>query len=115
MAKTKSTKITEDENLQHITILRELAIKLIHENGQWQKVGVIPVMMVKDHGSLSIVYLTPFQRRAPSYYSIDICSGRNVVLSLRWNRSGLVSTEKYRPGAWEAQLEAPAVTASLAA
>jgi hypothetical protein len=119
MAKTNTkTKLTAEEALEHVLHLRDLAIKLILENGQWQRIGATPVMGVKNHGNLSIIYMTPFQRpsqQKPVSYAIEVCVGRRVVLSLVWNRTGPIFIETYRPGAWEAQLETPGVTASLAA
>jgi hypothetical protein len=122
MAKTKTkTTLTTEEALEHVMHLRDLTIKLIRENGQWQRIGATPVMGVKNHGNLSIIYMTPFQRPSqkkpaePLGYAIEVCVGRRVVLSLVWNRNGPIFLETYRPGAWETQLEEPAVTASLAA
>jgi hypothetical protein len=120
MAKAK-TKMTEDEKLEHVLQLQDLAIKLIHKNGQWQRIGATPVMGVKNHGNLSIIYMTPFQRPSqkkpaePLGYAIEVCVGRRVVLSLVWNRTGPIFLETYRPGAWETKLEEPNLTASLAA
>jgi hypothetical protein len=113
-------KMSEHEALTHTMRLRDLAINLIHENGQWQRIGATPVMGVKNHGNLSIIYMTPFQRSQkklsePLGYAIEVCVGRRVVLSLVWNRTGPIFLETYRPGAWETKLEEPAVTASLAA
>ena len=116
-----NTKMTGDETLEHVVHLRDLTIKLIRENGQWQRIGATPVMGVKNHGNLSIIYMTPFQRPSqkkpaePLGYAIEVGVGRRVVLSLVWNRIGQLVIETYRPGAWEAQLETPGVTASLAA
>jgi hypothetical protein len=122
MAKTKAkTTLTTEEALEHVMHLRDLTIKLIRENGQWQRIGATPVMGVKNHGNLSIIYTTPFQRPSqkkpaePLGYAIEVCVGRRVVLSLVWNRTGPIFLETYRPGAWETKLEEPAVTASLAA
>jgi hypothetical protein len=122
MAKTNTkTKLTAEETLEHVLHLRDLAIKLILENGQWQRIGATPVMGVKNHGNLSIIYMTPFQRPSqkksaePLGYAIEVCVGRRVVLSLAWQRIGALFCEIYRPGVWEAQLETPGVTASLAA
>jgi hypothetical protein len=83
--------------------------------------GATPVMTVKNHGNLSITYLTPFQRGStmkgsePMGYAIEVSVGRRTVLSLVWHMDGPLLCETYRPGAWEARLAAPAVTASLAA
>jgi hypothetical protein len=122
MSKTKTkTTLTTEETLEHVVHLRDLTIKLIRENGQWQRIGATPVMGVKNHGNLSIIYMTPFQRPSqkkpaePLGYAIEVCVGRRVVLSLVWNRTGPIFLETYRPGAWETKLEEPAVTASLAA
>jgi hypothetical protein len=120
MAKAKS-ELNAEKTLERVSDLRDLAIKRIHENGQWQRFGATPVMGVKNHGNLSIIYLTPFQRATgtkdgePLGYAIEVSVGRRIVLSLVWQMGGPVFCETYRPGAWEAQLEAPAVTASLAA
>ena len=122
MTKTKTkTTLTTEEALEHVMHLRDLTIKLIRENGQWQRIGATPVMGVKNHGNLSIIYMTPFQQPSqkkpaePLGYAIEVCVGRRVVLSLVWNRTGPIFLETYRPGAWETKLEEPAVTASLAA
>jgi hypothetical protein len=48
-------------------------------------------------------------------YAIEVSVGRRTVLSLVWHMDGPLLCETYRPGAWEARLAAPAVTASLAA
>lgn len=116
-----NTKMTGDETLEHVVHLQHLAIKLIHKNGQWQRIGATPVMGVKNHGNLSIIYMTPFQRPSqqksaePLGYAIEVCVGRRVVLSLVWSRTGPILIETYRPGAWETKLEEPNLTASLAA
>jgi hypothetical protein len=119
MAKAKPTKVTNDETLEHITHLQDLAIKLIQKNGQWQRFGVTPVMCIKDHGNVSIVYLTPFQRSKnatqPMGYALEIRVGRRLVLSLVWDRTTPLFVETYRPGAWETKLRESNVTASLAA
>jgi hypothetical protein len=120
MAKSKP-KLTREETLERVLRLRDRAITLIHENGQWQRFGATPVMSVKNHGNLSITYLTPFQRAfrtkdsEPLGYAIEVSVGRRIVLSLVWHMDGPLFCETYRPGAWEARLEAPAVTACLAA
>jgi hypothetical protein len=76
-------------------------------------------MTVRNHGNLSITYLTPFQRpkhsTQPMEYALEICAARSVVLSLVWHRTSPLFIETYRPGAWEATLDRPAVTARLAA
>jgi hypothetical protein len=119
MTKAKPTKVTNDETLEHITRLQDLAIKLIQKNGQWQTFGVTPVMCIKDHGNLSITYLTPFQRSEdatkPMGYALEIRAGRRIVLSLSWNTTTPLSIETYRPGGWEAKLDESNDTASLAA
>ena len=119
MAKAKS-KLTAAETFERVAHLRELTIKMIRENGQWQRIGVTPVMGIKNHGGLSIMYMTPFQRpsQKPAErlgYALDVRVGRRVVLSLIWNRVGPIFLETYRPGAWETKLEEPNLTASLAA
>jgi hypothetical protein len=118
MAKAK-TKPTAEDALAHIFALRDLSIKLIRENGRWHKFGVTPVMRIKDHGNLSIVYLTPFQRSKsatqPMGYALEVRVGRRLVLDLVWNRTTPLFVETYRPGAWETKLYEPNVTASLAA
>jgi hypothetical protein len=114
-------KLTTEETIERLHHLRDRAIRLIHENGRWEKVGATPVMSVKNHGSLSITYLTPFQRASSTKsgeqlgYAIEVNIGRRIVLSLVWDMDSPLFCEIYRPGAWEAHLEAPAVTASLAA
>jgi hypothetical protein len=114
-------KLTVEETLERVLHLGDRAITLIHENGQWQRIGATPVMTVQKHGNLSITYLTPFQRasrtkdREPLGYAIEVSAGRRIVLSLVWDMDGPVICDTFRPGAWEALLEAPAVTASLAA
>jgi hypothetical protein len=119
MAQAKPTTITNGETGKHITNLRDLAIKLIQKNGHWRKVGGTPVIGIKSHGNLSIDYPTPFQQSKivtlPSGYGQEVRSGRRVVPSLMWNRTGPIFLETYRPGVWEAKLEEPSVTASLAA
>jgi hypothetical protein len=119
MTKAKP-KLTREETLERALHLRDRAITLIHENGRWEKVGSTQLMRVKNHGNLSVTYLTPFQRfftndSEPVDYFIEVSVGRRVVLSLMWNIDGPLFCEKYHPGNWEAQLDAPAVTASLAA
>jgi hypothetical protein len=119
MTKAKPTKVTNDETLEHITHLQDLAIKLIQKNGRWRKFGVTPVMCIEDHGNLSIIYLTPFQRSKtgthPMGYALEIRVGRRLVLSLVWDSTTPLFIETYRPGAWEAKLDESNVTASLAA
>jgi|SRR5450631_1965433 hypothetical protein len=121
MAKTKTnTKLTTEQTFEHVLHLRDLTIKLIHENGQWQRIGATPVMGIKNHGGLSIMYMTPFQRpsQRPAErlgYALEVRVGRRVVLSLTWNSADPIFLETYRPGTWETKLEEPAVTASLAA
>jgi hypothetical protein len=120
MAKAKS-ELTREEMLKRVIHLSDRAITLIHENGQWQRIGATPVMTVQNHGNLSITYLTPFQRAnrrkdsEPLGYAVEVSVGRRIVLSLVWDTDGPLFCETYRPGAWEARLEAPAITASLAA
>jgi hypothetical protein len=118
MAEAKS-KLTAEKTPERVSYLRELTLKLIRENGKWQKFGDTPVMSIKNHGNLSIVYLTPFQRTKSAKqimgYSLEIRARRRVVLSLVWHTTGPTFCETYRPGDWEKQLEVPAVTASLAA
>jgi hypothetical protein len=114
-------KLTDDELEARLLHLRDRTITLIRSNGQWQRIDATPVMTVKNHGNLSIVYLTPFQRAHPTGrgeplgYAMEVSVGRRVVLSLMWDMAGPLFCDIYRPGAWEARLEAPAVTASLAA
>jgi hypothetical protein len=114
-------KLTREETLERVLHLRDRAITLIHENGRWEKVGSTPVMRVKNHGNLSVTYLTPFQRASRTEdskklnYGLEISDRRRIVLSLMWYMDAPLFCETYRPGAWEARLEAPAVTASLAA
>ena len=118
--KTNST-LTPEQTFEHALHLRDRAITLIHENGQWQRIGATLVMGIKNHGNISIIYMTPFQRPSqrkpaePLGYAIEVSAGRRVVLSLAWNRTGPIFLETYRPGAWESKLEMSAVTASLAA
>jgi hypothetical protein len=118
MAKA-TTKPTPEDALAPIFNLRDLSIKLIREHGRWQKFDVTPVMCIKDHGNLSIIYLTPFQRSKtgthPMGYALEIRVGRRLVLSLVWNSTTSLVVETYRPGAWEAKLDESNVTASLAA
>jgi hypothetical protein len=118
MAKTTSN-TTAEEVIGHIFVLRDLSLRLFREIGRWQNVGVTPVMCIKDHGNLSISYLTPFQRSKhatkPTGYALEIRAGRRVVLSLSWNRTAPIFVETYRSGTWEAKLGESNVTASLAA
>ena len=87
------TTMSEDEALAHITRLRDLAINLIREKGKWERVGDTPVIVVKDHGNLSLTYLTPFQRPKTSTallgYALEIFSRSVSIygLVMGWNQA----------------------------
>jgi hypothetical protein len=72
--KTKTTR-TPEQTFEHALRLRNQAITLIRENGQWERCGATPVMTVRNHGNLTVTYLTPFQRVAPSAL-FSIAAGR---------------------------------------
>jgi hypothetical protein len=120
MAKAKP-KLTREETVERVLDLHDRAITLIRQSGRWERCGATPVMSVKNHGKISITYLTPFQRAfrtedsEPLGYAIEVSVGRRIVLSLVWNIDGPLFCETYQPGTWEAQLDAPAVTACLVA
>jgi hypothetical protein len=122
MAGTKAkTTQTPEHAFEHAHHLRNQAITLVHKNGQWERCGATPVMTVRNHGNLTVTYLTPFQRASRTKgdellgYAIEVKAGRRIVLSWVWDIDGPFFCETYRPGAWEALLQAPSVIANLAA
>lgn len=116
---TSKNIMTDEQAFNRISHLQNQAITLIRERGQWEQFGETPVMGIKNHGNLSILYMTPFQRPRNATeikdYALEIRAPRQVVLSLVWKNARQLFVETYRPGAWEAALEEPNVTSRLAA
>jgi hypothetical protein len=115
-----SVRAVSEDRTAHILLLRDLALNLVHESGRWERFGETPVMTVKDHGGLSIIFMTPFQRRKGSKdllgYALSISVGEGQVLSLlSTEMTSPIFVETYDPGVWEDVLRQPHLTANLAA
>lgn len=113
IAKQKKPKTKSDE-VKTVTRLRDAAVRVVHQKGKWQKYNTkrIPVVGVKDHLGLSIIYKTPFQKNWPcrplkprnGYFIEIIARGRGLVMEAYWDRNAPLMIETYVPGAWEATL-----------
>jgi hypothetical protein len=102
---------TKGERLADLTRLRETAIAIVQNKGQWKPVRCgdkeVPVMSA-EHGQFSLMYTTPFQKvstRAPGYMLDVWHSGENKkVLSLQWNENEPAMVVAFKRGNWEREL-----------
>jgi len=101
---------TKGERLADLSRLRETAIAIVQNTGQWKPVrcGDKEVsVMCAEHGHFSVWYTTPFQKfPTASGYMLDVWhSGENKkVLSLHWNENEPAMVVAFRRGDWEREL-----------
>jgi hypothetical protein len=112
------------EKLRHVFQLTAAALVVIRRAGKWQKVGSWRLTSAES-GGLKIAYRSPFNLKpadlssAPSYvheaarrraapdlpHKLDIWAPQKV-LSVQWDDAGAVNLISFKPGEWEAALNA---------
>jgi hypothetical protein len=109
-----SDKAAVEKETKLVTAMRNFIVTTVHKNGKWQKVDGKPVMGVKKHHGLDILYYTPFQkRRSPDNagkqlgYQLEVRSGTAMVLCLMWNIGGPIYVETHLIGPWDKDLVSP--------
>jgi hypothetical protein len=112
---TRPTKPTKIDPIQTVISLREAAIRVVHKKGKWEKRGrgtaQVPIMRVKNHLGISILYKTPFQKgwlverlRPRNGYYLEIHRGHERILAVYWDRNAPLTVETYTAGEWERKL-----------
>ena len=102
------------EKIKDATLIRDVAIQIVHERGQWDRKRLVPMRCVKNYKGLCIRYETPFQLWKPRYvvsktmtprpmgYEITILKAfGGLCLGISWNVTGAISIEYFIRGDWE--------------
>jgi hypothetical protein len=109
---------TKGNRLAQLVRLQEAAISIVQQAGEWKPVRCADRevrIMCAEHGNLSIMYKTPFQKLwtslpagapKPTGYLLDVrCSSQGKkVLSLLWDDNAPIIVVAFRRGDWEREL-----------
>jgi hypothetical protein len=112
-----------EKQLERVFFLRNMALKLLQRDGDWQDVEGYPGRVRSYEGErLLIMHRTPFQpvpvsgaavlagvspetqRDIAREYGLDVWLDNKKVLSLIWNNGGSLGIVLFREGPWEDEL-----------
>jgi len=113
--------MSKDDRLERITRLKEEALLVLRERGEWKDIKGAGKMLGASVGNLRMVMHTPFSR-VPELtsqmkyiaatdnkpilpYGMDIWAEKKV-LSIEWNEEGALNVISFKPGDWEMALTA---------
>jgi len=115
------------KRLAQLTLLRETAVAIVQSKGPWEPIVCgdrqVRVMCAK-HGTLSILYKTPFQNMwgfllpgapKPTGYLLEVFHGGEKVLILMWHDNEPVIVVRFIRGDWENEILENMTTRAIAA
>jgi hypothetical protein len=96
--KTPTPRMSKDQKLTRVTQLRDAAIKIVQQKGEWKPFGADVRVMQFECDKLSIWYTA-----LPYGFGVDIWDAGSKVLNVQWNDAG-VSVISFRRGDWESEV-----------